>query len=84
MLPPDVDAFAYLDLGCGNGFTPAPLAAARPRWHRRSPERGVAVSASEQLKLDAARPGVLFDDDAQPAERSRRDGLTALAMLGIA
>ena len=29
--PPDVDApFAYLDLGCGNGFTTALLAAANP------------------------------------------------------
>jgi SAM-dependent methyltransferase len=29
--PPDVDEpFAYLDLGCGNGFTPALLAAANP------------------------------------------------------
>lgn len=29
--PPDVDApFSYLDLGCGNGFTPALLAAANP------------------------------------------------------
>lgn len=74
MLPPEVDAFAYLDLGCGNGFTPAPLAAARPRWHRRSPERGVAVSASEQLKLDAARPGVLFDDDDAHSLRSAPDG----------
>lgn len=29
--PPDVDRpFTYLDLGCGNGFTPALLAAANP------------------------------------------------------
>ena len=29
--PPDLDrAFAYLDLGCGNGFTPALVAAANP------------------------------------------------------
>ena len=30
--PPDIDApFAYLDLGCGNGFTPALIAAACPQ-----------------------------------------------------
>lgn len=45
---------------------------------------GVAVSASEQLMLDAARFGVSFDDDTDPAEQSRREGLPALAMLGIA
>lgn len=34
--PSDVDApFTYLDLGCSNGFTPALLAAARPRLRRR-------------------------------------------------
>lgn len=53
--PPEVDApFAYLDVGCGNGFTPALIAAANPQAEVWGNDFNPAHVASARALAEAA------------------------------